>query len=198
MRHRGPVFCVRTLNHRCKDRVTTPLTAHPPSKKVPPMPLGPRVVFMRFVDEESPKLTPWITHSSSVIGPALSALVAVAAKQGEGRSVWQLVSGNNRQLARGVGIHSTFESARAHAQSVIDSRAELTVEHVSEAGRGVYGWFATLAGVPVMTCARWYLTDRDRRHSSDIATRSLSTAILHAGSRLTDPTLMAGPRGAAV
>lgn len=162
------------------------------------MSLGPRVVFMRFLDEESPKLSPWTAHSTSVIGPAAAALVAVAAGQGDGRSVWQLVSGNNRQLARGVGVHSTFESARGHAQSVIDSREELAIEYVSEAGRGVYGWFATLAGVPVVTCARWYLTDRDRRHSSDIAIRSLSTAVLHSGSRLSDPTLMAGPRGAAV
>lgn len=112
--------------------------------------------------------------------------------------MWQLVSANNRQLGRGVGVHATFELARAHAQQVVEAASALTLEHVSESDRGVYGWFATLEGEPVMTCARWYLTDRDRRHSGDLAKRSIALATLHAGSRLSDPSLMGGNRGATV
>lgn len=160
------------------------------------MSLGPRVVFMRFLDDESPKLTPWIEHASSVMGVRAAAPSAPASNADEGRSVWQLVSANNRQLARGVGIHSSFEGARQHAERVVEWGSRLVVEHVSESRRGVYGWFATLDDVPVMTCARWYLTDRDRRHSSDLAARSITAANLLSGSRLSDPTLMGGPRGA--
>jgi len=162
------------------------------------MPVGPRVVFMRFLDDESPKLAPWISHATRVIGDRSVAPLTPNTTGNQGRSVWQLVSANNRQLARGVGVHESFELARIHAQHVVDSGPELSLEFVSESGRGVYGWFASFAGVPVMTCARWYLTDRDRRHSGDLATRSISSALLLAGARLTDPSLMGGHRGAAI
>lgn len=162
------------------------------------MSLGPRVVFVRFLNDESPKLTPWVSHATRVVGDRPVAPITSASSGEEGRLVWQLVSANNRQLARGLGVHESFDLARAHASRVVDSGSELSIEFVSEAGRGVYGWFASLDGLPVMTCARWYLTDRDRRHSSDLATRSISIAVLLAGARLTDPSLMAGHRGIAV
>lgn len=161
------------------------------------MSVGPRIVFVRFLSEESPKLTPWIAHVSRVMGPVPLPDVATAPTDSEDRLVWQLVSANNRQLARGVGVHTSFEAARVHAGAVVSSSEALDIELVSEAGRGMYGWFALLGGVPVMTCARWYLTDRDRRHSIELATRSVPVAVLHEGARLTDPALMAGQRGSA-
>ena len=161
------------------------------------MSVGPRIVFVRFLSDESPKLTPWIAHVSRVMGPVPIPDVATAPTDNDDRLVWQLVSANNRQLARGVGVHTSFEAARTHAGSVVTSGQSLDVELVSEAGRGMYGWFALLDGVPVMTCARWYLTDRDRRHSIELAIRSVPVAVLHEGARLTDPALMAGQRGSA-
>ena len=161
------------------------------------MSLGPRVVFMRFLDDESPKLKPWMFHEASVLGAHPRPEQVVGSTNREGSLVWQLVSANNRQLARGVGIHGTFELARLHAERVVDSGSRVVVEHVSEPLRGVYGWFATVDGEPVMTCARWYVTDRDRRHSSELAARSIPIAVLLAGARLSDPTLMGGRRGAA-
>ncbi len=159
------------------------------------MSLGPRVVFVRFVDDESPKLVPWIAHASSVMGARVHTQPKDAVPSDEGRSVWQLVSANNRQLARGVGVHPSFETARNHAQRVVESGSDLQIEYVSESARGVYGWFATLDGVSVMTCARWYVTDRDRRYSSHLAARSITAAVLLVGSRLADPTLMGGGHG---
>lgn len=161
------------------------------------MSLGPRVVFMRFLDDESPKLKPWIAHVSSVLGAHPRTEEAISSSNREGSVVWQLVSANNRQLARGVGVHGAFDLARLHAERVVVSGSRVVVEHVSEPARGVYGWFATVDGEPVMTCARWYATDRDRRHSSELATRSIPVATLLAGARLSDPTLMGGRRGAA-
>lgn len=156
------------------------------------MTVGPRIVFVRFLTSESPKLVPWAAHSARVLVSKPSA-VAVRPPS-DGLVVWQLVSGNNRQLARGTQLHDTFEGARADASTVVESADRLTVDLVSEAGRGVYGWFLSLDDRPVATCARWYVSDRDRRHSIDLAVRSISEATLHEGARLTDPVLMAGDR----
>lgn len=156
------------------------------------MSAGPRIVFVRFETADSPKLAPWVAHSTRVIGARSD---AVATKPATGAVVWQLVSANNRQLGRGALVVDTFEGARADASRIVADSGRLSVEPVSEAGRGVYGWYASLDGLPVITCARWYGTDRDRRHSIDLALRALSTADLHSGARLTDPALMGGSRG---
>ncbi len=158
------------------------------------MSVGPRIVFVRFIDGDSPKLSPWIAHVARVLGPVFRRQVSAGH---EGLLVWQLVSGNNRQLARSVAIYDSFESATASARAVVESGLILSVESVSEAGRGVYGWYACLNGDPVMTCARWYVNDRDRRHSIELALKSVTIATLHEGARLTDLALTgtdSGPR----
>jgi hypothetical protein len=162
------------------------------------MSVGPRIIFLSFDSQESQKLVPWVTHAARVVGDRPSAPDPQTSSQGNVRSVWQMVSSNNRQLARGLGVHGSFEQARSHAKRVADSGADLIIEYVSEPGRGVYGWFANLAGEPVMTCARWYLTKRDQQHSSELAARSVSVAALLAGARLADPSLIGGRRGATV
>jgi len=148
---------------------------------------------MRFLTVDSPKLTPWVAHTRRVVNA--HSLDTIATKPSTGLVVWQLVSANNRQLARGVDVVDTFEGARANASVVAGAVDRLVVESVSEAGRGVYGWFASLDGRPIITCARWYVTDRDRRHSIGLALKSLAVAELHAGARLSDPALMGGDHG---
>jgi len=100
--------------------------------------------------------------------------------------VWQLVSANNRELARSVEVYETFEDARVTVVGLIAESESLTVKHASEAGAGLYGWYLELDHRPVATCARWYLTERDRRSSISLATRSLPIATVHAGARLTE------------
>lgn len=112
--------------------------------------------------------------------------------------VWQLVSANNRQLARGIDIYESFDEARSTVSDLMEGSASLCVELVSEPGHGVYGWYLSLDGRPVVTCARWYLTDRDRRNSITLAMRSLAVATLSAGTRLSGSTLMADDRGSLV
>ena len=89
--------------------------------------------------------------------------------------VWSLVSGNNRQLARGASVHSSLAAARRDAARMLESRDLLSVELVTGTERARYGWFATVGGHPVATCARWYPTDRDRNHSLDLALHSMGT-----------------------
>lgn len=149
----------------------------------------PRIVFVRFISADSPKLTPWIGHARRVINPEFP-----ETEPATGTVVWQLVSANNRQLARGALVLDTFEDAHADAARAVEQHADLTIDFISEGRRGVYGWFGSLDGRPVITCSRWYVTDRDRRHSIELARRSLANAVLHTGARLNDPALMAGER----
>lgn len=163
------------------------------------MSVGPRIVFVRFLTSDSPKLVPWISHAGRILGQgATVSAEAPSTEAPDGVVVWNLVSANNRELARGLGAHETFEAARAHAAGVVDEGADLEFEMVSEGVRGVYGWFASLSGTPVMTSARWYATARDRHQSIQLATRSIPIASLHAGARLTHPALRAGDRGSLV
>lgn len=152
------------------------------------MSAGARIVFVRFQSAESPKLAPWSAHADRVIGRA-------AGGSASGTIVWHLVSANNRELARGARVLDTFGEARADAQTVVDAADRLEISMVSESGRGQYGWFAAIDGEPVATCARWYASDRDRRHSVRLALVQLAGARLHDGARLTDPALMAGTGG---
>lgn len=146
---------------------------------------GPRIVFTRFPTGDSSRLAPWTAHLGQVVagvGPA------AAVDSGDGVIVWQLVSANNRHLARSVAIHGSFTDATANARDVIASSSGLSVELVSQPTRGSYGWYALDGDTPVMLCARWYLTPRDRRHSITLALRSLDEAELHPGVRLVPRT----------
>ncbi|MGK2853702.1 MAG: hypothetical protein ACSLE3_06270 [Microbacteriaceae bacterium] len=112
----------------------------------------------------------------------------------DGVVVWQLVSANNRQLARGSRIHGNFGAAELHARAAVATASLLDIAFVSEQGRGDYGWIAAVAEEPVMVSSRWYLTERDCRHSIEISLRALVKAEVHRGARLSDPTLMGGAR----
>jgi hypothetical protein len=150
------------------------------------MSVVPRIVFARFVSTASPKLQPWTEHVQRVVGTAAIFLSDADPSREECAVVWHLVAGNNRQLARSARILGSFEGARADARRTIEVGLELAVSEVSEHARGVYGWYASYRGEPVMTCSRWYETERDRRHAIELALRSLDTTSVHTGARLVD------------
>lgn len=152
------------------------------------MPAGPRIVFTRFLTGDSPKLAPWMTHLRRVA--VRTANLEPELDQAQGAVVWQLVSANNRELARGFTVHESFEGALDSATQVVAQRDDLQVELVSELQRGAYGWFASVGELPLIVCARWYDTERSRRVSVDLAIRSLAQAHLRPGTRLIDPALM--------
>jgi hypothetical protein len=86
-------------------------------------------------------------------------------------TVWRLISGNHRELARGVGMFSGYARAAAHAQSVRDAASSLTVTLVQHPGMGALGWYASLGSRPVMMTPAWQRTARDRD-------RSVATALM--------------------
>ncbi len=156
------------------------------------MTVGSRIVFTRFVDGDSPKLQPWISHLRRTLRLDARTPTPITGDLESGAVVWQLISGNNRQLGRSARIYGTFESASEDARRIVEGGASLQVSFISEHLRGVYGWYATSEGEPAVTCSRWYETERDRARSIALALPSLSAAVLLPGTRLVDVTLMRG------
>ncbi len=146
----------------------------------------PRVIFTRFARSDSPKLRPWVDHRARLL------FASDIVDDANGTVVWQLVSANNREVARGANIHGDFERATAVVQAVAAASAELLVVPVSEQARGVFGWYATIGDVPAMMCARWFQSDRDRWQSVRLALHGIGLADVSIGSRLSDPALMTG------
>lgn len=156
------------------------------------MSVGPRIVFTRFVHGESPKLQPWISHLRRSLRVDATAPIPIMGNLDSGAVVWHLVSGNNRQLGRSARIYPTFEQATADARLVVDGEPLMQVTLVSEHLRGVYGWYASIDGEPVVTSSRWYETERDRARAIGLALPSMAKAVLLPGSRLVDVSLMRG------
>jgi hypothetical protein len=154
---------------------------------------GPRVVFTRFDTETSPKLALWSAHVSRVLAREDVAPTEPDPHGEESVLVWQLVSANNRQIARCARQHRSFDAAWNDATEVVATAGELEFVQVSERGRGVYGWYARASERPVLVCAKWYITDRDRRQSMQLASLAVAKAELRTGARLIDPALMAQP-----
>ena len=158
------------------------------------MSVGPRVVFLRFLSLESPKLQPWRAHFTRVVGRE-PVIVARDGSVEVGVVTWQLVSANNRPLGRSGATFLAFADAVASAQYAVDCHDRLDFELVADGLSGMYGWFATVEGEVVLSCARWYLTERDRRKSITLASDSLAIAALGAGARSINPALMASRQG---
>lgn len=154
------------------------------------MSAGSRIVFTRFISGDSPKLRPWVAHLNRVTVSTPTVAVPLVGLE-SGAVVWQLVSANNREIARSAGVHSTFDEAAESARRAVAISAELDIELVSESTRGTYGWMARVGDSAVMTCARWYPTNRDRTTSILLAIRCLASAELLSGARLINPSLLA-------
>jgi hypothetical protein len=138
---------------------------------------GPRVVFLRFASPDSPKLGPWKDHGGRVVGLPLRAPADSAV-------IWHLSSANNRMLGRSARIYREVADATSSLRSSVENFASWSITLVVDEARGNYGWYASIEGEPVMICARWYTTERDRRHALDLALDAIVIAELQAGSRL--------------
>lgn len=151
------------------------------------MTAGSRIVFMRFATSRSPKLALWIDHFDRVVGHGPRVVNSLVTSQDECIVVWQLVSANNRMLARSANLFERFEDAQADAQNAAISTAEREFVLTSHQRRGEYGWYAAQGGEVEMIGARWYGTERDRRNAIELAESSLAVSHLASGARPIDP-----------
>lgn len=146
------------------------------------MSVGPRFVFTRFASRSVARFAQWNDHLARVTGVRSPVLVPVGSPDDDTVVVWSLVSGNNRELARGWRAFGRFDDATAAAIAV----AETTVweaQLVNDARAGGYGWYLTAARVPEVVCSRWYEADRDRRAALSGATEALRIAVSSPGTR---------------
>jgi hypothetical protein len=152
------------------------------------MAVQPRVVFRRFAPHDAAYLEPWMTHLSRVLGTR-----APVPERTADMTVWQLISANNRELARSARIYSGFAAARASAQATILGLPDAMVNLAVDERRGLQGWFVTIDGEPEMVCSRWYFADRERGQAVTLAISALTNAVLAEGTRVSqDRTLQAG------
>ncbi|MCX6498976.1 MAG: hypothetical protein NTU93_09260 [Arthrobacter sp.] len=99
--------------------------------------------------------------------------------------VWRLISGNHRELGRGVGLFPNYQAAAANATLARDGAGELAITFVYRRPTREFGWYASLWDRPVLMASVWYPTIRDRDRSALAAldlfggARLLSTVIRH-------------------
>jgi hypothetical protein len=158
------------------------------------MTVGSRIVFMRFATARSPKLQLWIDHFDRVVGHDAGRPVLRVAAADEGAYVWHLISANNRMLARGASVHSVLNNAIEDTVRLQSVARDMQFKFVFDKLRGLYGWYASVDGIIAITCARWYVTERDRRSSIELAVISLSVAVLRPGTRLVQPEISGSAR----
>jgi hypothetical protein len=99
-------------------------------------------------------------------------------------SVWQLVSANNRELARSAGIFAGFRAASDAAAATVANLASAVVRPVVDDARGLQGWYLSIDGEPAVICSRWYLADRERSQAVNLAVSSLRVAVFGDGARM--------------
>jgi hypothetical protein len=143
------------------------------------MAVQPRVVFTRFSDIDSPELQPWLNHLSRVIGRRATTGRAVPYP-----TVWQLLTANNREVARSAELFEGFRAARDAAQKTIDGLANSVIRTVVDEGRGLHGWYLSVDDHPQVVCSRWYFADRERTQAVTLAVATLAVATFGDGARL--------------
>lgn len=111
---------------------------------------------------------------------------------GEVFTVWRLISGNHRELARGAGMFPGYLQAAAHAQRVRDDADLLAVTFMRHRATGELGWYGSLGARPVIFAAAWHRTARERDRAASSALLALrgakitAVAVKHGHRHLSD------------
>lgn len=119
---------------------------------------GSAVLYFSFDSVDQPGLVAWSRFREQVLaaleGPAIPADLPQAGRVG----VWRLLASNNREVARSAGVFDSFDSAKRAVALLQERWEELEVETFHGPVSATHGWAATLGGIPVVTCSRWYET----------------------------------------
>lgn len=117
-----------------------------------------RVRFTEFVAPEDPMLVAWARFRGTLASPShgLPRAQPPALPVEPDSVLWRLLATNNRELGRSFVLYRRFEAARAHVEQLQSVPDTLTIELVHGPHNGSRGWVIMAAGVPVITCSRWY------------------------------------------
>lgn len=122
------------------------------------------------------------------------ARVVIDADRGAQPAVWHLAGSNHRMLARSVAVFESAAAAVADATAVLADVTALDPRLVRDLNGSALGWFLRRDDEPVIACARWYSTDRDRRKSLLAALEALVIATVAPVARVSHPQLGRGAR----
>lgn len=117
-----------------------------------------RVRFTEIVAPQDPMLVAWARFRGTLASPTHElARAHPSTPPAERASVlWRLLATNNRELGRSFMLYRRFDAARAHVEDLQSLPGALTIELVHGPQNGSRGWVIMSAGVPVITCSRWY------------------------------------------
>ncbi|KRE23025.1 hypothetical protein [Agromyces sp. Soil535] len=122
----------------------------------------PRVAFSLFRDADDPMLLAWGRFRSLLESPRADVadsdrnVMPPTAPAPAERTVWRLFASNNREVARGALVYTSFRAARDHVVALKARTAELEMHVVRGPVSGAYGWILALDERTSATCARWY------------------------------------------
>lgn len=128
--------------------------------------------------EPPPVVRKWLDHEQTILAALQASGQASATTEwspGDPWVVWRLLSGNNREIGRGVGVYRSLDSARAAAERVMSGadRFEATYvfdRHVS------HGWCLRLDSTPVVVSPLWHRSRRVNRLNLETVRLTLGRA----------------------
>jgi len=127
------------------------------------VPTLPTILFSAFQSGADPQRQSWArfreqvnTRSNAHLTAGRERTPSAVASTGHDESgIWRLLAPNNRELGRSSFLYGSFSAARSHVVQLRGADS-LTVATVAGPHPESFGWFIARAGVPVMTCTRWY------------------------------------------
>lgn len=129
-----------------------------------------------------PAIEKWQLHETSVLTNLTTPvrLVPLATVRGSSRAwvVWRLLSGNNREIGRGVGAHATLESARRAAELAVAS-ADGAEALLAFDRKSAHAWCLQFDATPLIIAPAWHRSRRTNRLNLEIVRATLGRADLN-------------------
>lgn len=142
---------------------------------------------------------PLLLSPSSAPVPLTNSMIKELPSFREPLTIWRLVSGNHRELGRGLGTFTSEELAAEDAKPAIEHARRLGISFIRQAGTGAFGWYAGRGTRPLLLAPAWYGTPRECERSADLALQALQQATIsaavvkHTARYMRANTLDAGP-----
>lgn len=131
-----------------------------------------------------PVVRKWLDHERTILAAA-SPRTVDAGRPSDDRLagspwiVWRLLSGNNREIGRGVGVHDSLTAARRAVERAVVNADRFTSTYVFDR-RSSHGWCLHLDGVPIMVSPLWHRSRRVNRLNLDTVRLTLGRAEVNA------------------
>jgi hypothetical protein len=129
-----------------------------------------RVAFFAHDPQPTPDVPAavqkWLVHEESILS-ALNGGSAIRRPltdwvAGAPWVVWRLLSGNNREIGRGVGVYGSLTAARTAAERAMVESERAQPAYVFDR-RSSHGWCLRLAGEALVVSPLWHRSRRSNR-----------------------------------